>query len=321
MEELLIGHKATGDIWNVINSCEEISLETVRTGSPSKLSFSLIDVNQEDFTFEEGDIVRFNVDDQNIFYGWIFTIKTDRWKNMQVICYDRLRYLKANASYAFYGQTAGSIIRQIAEDLQIDVGDIAETGYQIPSLIESDKPCIDIIQDALTQTLLNTGIIYVLYDNGNGLSLTAASDWVSEYYVGDKSLMTDFSYQTDIDSETYNSIKLVQPNESTGMNDVVIVQDSETIGKWGLLQLYKSVDGDYNVAQMQEQAKQTLDFYNRVRNTFSFEALGINGLRAGMMIRIILPDINVNQIALLESVSHSWTEGVHTMKCDTLELN
>ena len=54
-------------------------------------------------------------------------------------CYDQLRYLKASASYSFYAMTAGEIIRQIAEDLQLSVGQIADTGYKLPSLIEEEQ--------------------------------------------------------------------------------------------------------------------------------------------------------------------------------------
>ena len=90
---------------------------------------------------------------------------------IEVTCYDRIRYLKANASYAFYNQTAAQIIAQIAADLQLDTSALADTGYAIPSLIETDQSCLDIMQGVLEQTLLNTGTIYVLYDDGNGLNV------------------------------------------------------------------------------------------------------------------------------------------------------
>lgn len=318
MYELLIANKENGKIWNMANCTTTVSLETVRVGGPSKLSFTLTDT---DIEFNEGDVVRFSSDGELQFYGWIFTKSVNREGEVQVTAYDRVRYLKAHATYAFYGQTAGQIIRQIAEDLQIDVGEIADTGYQIPSLIKQDQPCIDIIQDALNQTLLNTGLIYVLYDNGTGLSLKSAEDWQSGYVIGDRSLLTDYSYKTDIDSNTYNSVKLVQPNESTGRNDVVIAQDSANIARWGLLQLYQSVDGDLNTAQMNERAKQTLNFYNRVYKTLNIQALGVNGLRAGMLIRVMIEKIGgLNQFVLLENVTHTWSEGEHTMDIETLEL-
>ncbi len=79
-----------------------------------------------DIAFLEGDVVRFSVDGELQFYGWVFT-KVKTADEIEVTCYDRLRYLKANASYAPYGQKAGDMIRQIAADFQLDVGAVADT--------------------------------------------------------------------------------------------------------------------------------------------------------------------------------------------------
>lgn len=319
--ELLIANKTSGKIWECSNSVSTVSWETERTGSPGKLTFTII--KSGDLSFTEGDVVRFSVDGQLQFYGWVFTKSKNRWGEIAVTCYDRLRYLKANASYGFYGQTAGQIIQQIAADLQVDVGAIADTGYQIPSLVEEDQSCLDIIESAVQQTLLNTGNIYVFYDDGNGLALQQPSSMISNVLIGEGSLLTDYEYKTDIDSQTYNSVKLARPNEETGMADVVESQNSDTIGQWGLLRLYQTVDGDVNLAQMEAQANATLQYYNRRLRTLSVETLGVPGLRAGMMVLMKVPglgDINLDQYVLLEKVSHTWTNDEHTMTFETMAI-
>lgn len=319
--ELLIANKTSGKIWECSNSVSTVSWETERTGSPGKLTFTII--KSGDLSFTEGDVVRFSVDGQLQFYGWVFTKSKNRWGEIAVTCYDRLRYLKANASYGFYGQTAGQIIQQIAADLQVDVGAIADTGYQIPSLVEEDQSCLDIIESAVQQTLLNTGNIYVFYDDGNGLALQQPADMISNVLIGERSLLTDYEYKTDIDSQTYNSVKLARPNEETGMADVVESQNSDTISQWGLLRLYQTVDGDVNLAQMEAQANATLQYYNRRLRTLSVETLGVPGLRAGMMVLMKVPglgDINLDQYVLLEKVSHTWTNDEHTMTFETMAI-
>lgn len=319
--ELLIANKTSGKIWECSNSVSTVSWETERTGSPGKLTFTII--KSGDLSFTEGDVVRFSVDGQLQFYGWVFTKSKNRWGEIAVTCYDRLRYLKANASYGFYGQTAGQLIQQIAADLQVDVGAIADTGYQIPSLVEEDQSCLDIIESAVQQTLLNTGNIYVFYDDGNGLALQQPADMISNVLIGERSLLTDYEYKTDIDSQTYNSVKLARPNEETGMADVVESQNSDTISQWGLLRLYQTVDGDVNLAQMEAQANATLQYYNRRLRTLSVETLGVPGLRAGMMVLMKVPglgDINLDQYVLLEKVSHTWTNDEHTMTFETMAI-
>lgn len=319
--ELLIQNKGSGKMWELSNSVESVSWSTERTGSSGKLEFSVVKAG--DLSFTEGDPVRFSVDGQLQFYGWVFTKSKDRWGVIDVTCYDRLRYLKANGSYNFYDRKVGDMIREIAADLQVDVSSLADTGYAIPSFCKEDESCLDIIGEAVQQTLLNTGDIYVFFDDGNGLALRRPEDMISNVVIGENSLVTDYTYETDIDEQTYNSVKLARPNEDTGRADVLVVQDSFNIGNWGLLQLYQTVDGDVNDAQMREQAQRSLEYYNRRKRSLKVESLGVPGLRAGQMVLMKIPglgDINLDQYVLLDKVDHTWENGTHTMNFETLVI-
>lgn len=319
--ELIIAEKRTGKMWNAANATTAISYETNRTGSPGVLKFTV--QKSGTLSFVEGDVVRLSIDGRLIFYGWVFTKSKDRWGKIDVTCYDRMRYLKANASYSFYGQTAGDIIKQIAEDFQLDMADIADTGYAIPSLIETDQSCLDIIQGVVEQTLLNTGTLYIFYDNGNGLCLTAAEDMKSNVMIGDKSLVLDYTYKTDIDEQTYNSVKVAMSNEDTGGADVYVAQDTDNIARWGLLQLYQKVDNDSNSAQLQAQAEATLSYYNRRLRTLKVSSIGVLGLRAGQMILMQIKgigDIDLNQWLLIEKITHNFENDKHTMDIELYEI-
>lgn len=319
--ELIIAEKRTGKIWNASNATTNITYETNRTGSPGTLKFTVL--KSGTLSFVEGDVVRFSVDGKLIFFGWVFTKSKDRWGEINVTCYDRMRYLKANASYSFYGQTAGDIIKQIAEDFQLETADIADTGFAIPSLIETDQSCLDIIQGVVEQTLLNTGKLYIFYDNGDGLCLQLAEDMKSNIMIGDKSLVLDYTYKTDIDEQTYNSVKIAMANEETGKADVYVARDTDNIARWGLLQLYQKVDNDSNSAQLKAQAEATLSYYNRRLRTLKVSSLGVLGLRAGQMILMQienLGDINLNQWLLIEKITHTFENDKHTMDIELYEI-
>lgn len=319
--ELIVGRKSDGKTINLTNCTTTASWETQRTGTPGTFKFTYLRTG--DSKIEEGDIIRFSEDGELQFYGWVFTRSTDRYGVTDVTCYDRLRYLKANASYAFYDNSTEEIIKKIAEDLQVGVGTLSATGYKLPSLIEQDKSCIDIINEAVQQTLLNTGKVYIFFDDGDGLCLKESQSMVSPYVFGEGSLMTDYTYKTDIDSQTYNSVKLARPNEETGKSDVFIQQDSYNIGKWGLLQLYQTVDSSANDAQVKEQLSVTLEYYNQILKTFKFSALGVPSLRAGQMVLCNLSDLDgakFQQYIMLEKVTHSWEGGSHTMEIEARSL-
>lgn len=318
--ELIVLEKRTGKSWDIAPQTQKVTYTTNRTGSPGTLKFT---VNAVGISFVEGDAVRFSVDGQVVFLGWVFTKSRDRYAVIDVTCYDQLRYLKASASYCFVGRTAGDIIREIAQDFQLTVGALDDTGYAIPTLVKEDKSCLDIISAAIQDTLLATGKLYTFFDDAGALSLREAGAMVAQGMVGEGSLLLDYTYKTDIDEHTYNSIKLVRPNEATGRGDVFQVVDSGNIDRWGLLQLYQTVDEALNSAQAAAKAKSILSYYNRRWRTLKVSALGLNGVRAGQMLMMDVPnlgDIHLFGLVLLEKVTHTYEHDTHTMDFEVREL-
>lgn len=312
--EFLIANQASGLVFEASGCTRSASWETNRTGSPGKFTASLV----SPVAVGVGDAVRFTVDGSLQFYGWVFKVSWDRWGAMELLCYDRLRYLKANASYAFYAQTAGDIIRQIAADLQLPVSVLEDTGFPIPSLVEQEQSCLDIIGSAVEETLLGTGKVFVFYDDGEGLCLREAASMISGTVLGEESLLTEYSCEVSIDSQTYNFVKLSRPNEETGRAQTFVSEDTQTMAQWGKLQLYQTVDGAVNDAQAQAMADATLLYYNRPLQGLSLSALGVPGLRAGQMIYVNLPELR--QFVMLEKVSHTWENDLHTMEIETRGL-
>lgn len=318
--ELIVLEKRTGKSWDIAPQVQKAIYTTNRTGSPGTLKFT---VNASGISFVEGDAVRLSVDGQVVFLGWVFTKSRDRYAVIEVTCYDQLRYLKASASYCFVGRTAGQIIREIAQDFQLKVGVLDDTGYPIPTLIKEDKSCLDIISAAIQQTLLATGRLYTFFDDAGALSLREAGSMVARGVVGDGSLLLDYTYKTDIDEHTYNSVKLVRPNEATGKGEVFQAVDSANIARWGLLQLYQTVDEALNDAQAAAKAQAMLAYYNRRWRTLKVSSLGLLGLRAGQMLMMDVPslgDISLYALVLLEKVTHTFEHDTHTMDFEVREL-
>ena len=318
--ELILLEKGTGRSWDIAPQVQKVTYTTNRTGSPGTLKFT---VNASGISFIEGDPVRFSVDGQVVFLGWVFTKSRDRYAVIDVTCYDQLRYLKASASYCFVGRTAGQIIQEIAQDFQLTVGTLDDTGYPIPTLIKEDKSCLDIISAAIQQTLLATGKLYTFFDDAGALSLREAGAMVAQGVVGDGSLLLDYMYKTDIDAHTANCVKLARPNEATGRADVFQVMDSANIARWGLLQLYQTIDEALNDAQAAAQAQAMLSYYNRRWRTLKVSSLGLVGLRAGQMLMMDVPrlgDISLYGLVLLEKVTHTFEHDTHTMDFEVQEL-
>lgn len=320
--KLLVYNIASQSVYDYAPIVKKVTYTTNRKLSAGELNFTYIQKVPVNMT--EGAKVQFYVNGRGIFEGYVFTIEQDRQGVVEVTAYDQLRYLKTNESYAFIGKTLGEIIQQIATDMQLQTGTLENTGYVIPMLTKEDTQCLDIIDYALGLTQYNTGKTYSLFDDFGKISLREAGSMLSAEIIGNRSLLTDYTFKSDIDSDTYNQIKLVRPNKETGQGDVYIFNDSSTIGKWGLLQKYEKVDENLNEAQISEQGNIMMAYYDRVLKDVSVDCIGIPGLRAGGMVTLKIrdiPELRSGYRLLLDKVKHKFSNGEHTMSFEARMLN
>lgn len=310
---LRLFNRLVSKAWDYSNNVKNITYTTNRKGSASSFTFDIVGLSDE---IECGFWVLCEIDGKKVFRGYIFRISTDKHGVASILAYDQLRYLKTNHSYAFTGKSLDEIVRKIANDFVLSVGSLASVPYKIPSLVCEDTTLFDIVDEAITKTLNNTGLIYVLYDDFGELTLKQASEMQKNKLIGDKSA-TDYTYTLDIDRETYNQIRLVKENKETGKADVVIVNDSSTIYKWGLLQLYAKVDENTNQAQMQQSAETRLKYYNRVLETIELtDVIGEFDVRAGVMIPIKIEKLTKFKTPywlICDRVVHRINGNVHMM--------
>lgn len=258
---------------------DDFELTMERKGVPSKLTFTLL--KDEKVNFVEGDAVRFRISRTWLFYGFIFERKTDEDGNIKCTCYDQIRYLKNKDTYIYQNKTATELIKMIAKDFNLNLGTIEDTKYKIAQRVERDISLIDMILNALDETLMMTGKLYVLYDDFGKLTLKNIENMAFDLVI-DESTIKGYEYTASIDDEVYNKIKLVYENSDTGKSDLYIAQDSKNIKQWGVLQLYKKLDSNVNAKAM---ADELLELYNKTKRNINInDALGDVRVRAGTRI-------------------------------------
>lgn len=316
-----------GNTQNVIKeyapAMASAELTTSRLDSAGKLSFSLIE--DKDIAIKEGSLVSMTVDNQPFFRGYVFSSSRSRKRQVSYVAYDQLRYLKAKASYTFIAMSLEDIIKRIAADFNLKVGQLATTGYKFPSLIKENESCLDIIFEALMQTTIQTGKIFVFYDDFGELTLKEAKNLRWNKLIGTGSSLYDYTYTRDIDSQTYNRIKLARPNEATGKADTYVVESTDTQKEWGILQYYDVVDEDMNAAQIEEMCQTYLKYYNKVWQTLKLKAVpGFPGIRAGWVIPVQIDALDVaktQRFFIAEKVTHKLSGNSHTMDIEVKNFN
>lgn len=287
-----------------------VTWTTERKGAAGKLEFKVLKDNI--INFEEGNPVAFKVDNTNLFYGFVFKKKRDKEKIITTTAYDQLRYLKNKDTKTYTNKRADELVQMIANEYQLNTGVLENTGYVIAKKAESNQSLFDIILNALDETIRNRKEMYVLYDDYGKICLKNL-ERMKVGLVIDEETGENYDYESSIDSDTYNQIKLTHDNSDTGKREIYIARDSSNIEKWGVLQYFDTIDEKTNGAV---KARALLDLYNQKTRSLEIKnALGDIRVRGGSLIivNLDLGDIKLKNFMLVEKAKHTFKDGEHFM--------
>jgi len=315
---IIINHKISNGYETITPIVEDgVKWETDRQGSPGKLTFRLYAEKNGGVNFQEGDTVALKYHDVNngwvlVFNGYIFTKKRNKDGWIDVTAYDQLRYFKNKATYVYSNKKASDLLRMIANDYNLTIGNIENTSYVIGSRVEDNQSLFDIIQNALDLTLASTNNLYILYSDGSKLYLRDAMNLKTNVVIN-ASVAEDFEYTSSIDEETYNDIELYYDNDKTNKREYYNATDTNNMGKWGRLRYTESLQ---NPANAQDRANKLLKLYNRkTRKLKVTKAFGNYKCRAGMsvIVQLDLGDTTVSNYMLIEKATHTFNHGEYRM--------
>lgn len=303
---------------------EGVKWTTVRKGSPGTLNFSIY--SDEALTFEEGNVVSYRYDNENVFMGFVFTKKRAKDNMVEVTAYDQLRYLKNKDTYCYENKKASDVIKMLATDFKLIVGEIEDTGYVIPSRDEDNQTIFDIIDTALTLTNAAKRKLYTLYDDYGKITLKSMENMTIDLLICNES-GEDYEYTSSIDTNTYNRIKLTYENEKSKKREVFMARDIDNINKWGVLQYYESISADSkaNIEAIRAAAKikasTLLTMYNQKSKSLTFKNLfGDTRARAGarVYIYINLGDVLIQNYMIINKATHTYNHNVHFMDLELI---
>lgn len=294
---------------------EGAKLTFERKGVPGRFDFTV--VNDDELNIQEGNAVRLIVDGTTMFFGFIFSKSRDKGVTIDVTAYDQLRYLKNKDTYIEEGLKASDLVKRIATDFNMNLGTVEDTGYAIETIVEENQTLFDMIQNALDDTLLNTKNLYVLYDDAGSLTLKNINSMKVGILI-DESTGENFDYQSSIDSQTYNKVKLEFKNETSGKREYYVAQSGENINQWGVLQYFEQIQ---TATGASAKASALLKLYNQKTRTLNIKnAFGDARVRAGtsLFVSLDLGDVTVNQFMVVDKVTHHFDGEHHTMDLDLM---
>ena len=319
----LIYDNRNGVTFDVSKAVSDMTITTYMEDNPGKLEFTI--QATDPLTFEEGATVSVILDGYNMFKGFVFKRSRDQdVSKIKVTCYDQLRYLKNKDSRVFENVTSSQIFEQLCKDFVLKYKTVDASSHICAPRSEDATSLYDMIKHALDDTLANTQKWYFIRDNFGTLEHLNILSCIRPEVLGDKSFVTGFDYETSIDDEVYNQIKLYRDNQTTGKRDVFIVNDTvnggDKLKKWGILQLYEKIDESYNVAQIESRALQMLKYYCDTRRSLTLHCLGVKEFFAGCIFKCKiedLGDLSMNSYLLVTECTHKISNEEHTMDITT----
>lgn len=290
---------------------EGAELKYERTGQPGTFTFTMIP--KKGYGYSEGNSVLVLLNNKKIFYGFIFRKQRTKEGMIQVTAYDQIRYLKNQDILIYNNKSTDELIQMIAKSYQLKVGKLAKTGYRM-SKVEEDSELYEMILNSLEETILQTGKTYVFYDEVGKLRLENISNMKVNWVIS-KDTAEDFDYESSIDQDFYNQVKVVYKDDETGVANLYVTKSQGSQNKFGVLQVMDDIP--YNLYELGKlKAKVLLEYYNRKRRTLTVSGvIGNISVRGGSLLPVLLElgDITVQNYMMVEKVTHKFGNQSHTM--------
>ena len=175
-------------IFDVSTLLHDVQYYTSLQGQPGKLTFTLEKDPNGLLQLSMGSLVKFWNDDIQVFYGYVFTIDTDKDERLKVTAYDQMRYLQ-NHDYLFMSNmNLTELFKKICTQTELKyriMGHAKEVDeVKLHSHHFNDVSYFDMLQYAITRTNANN-VEKDFEKNINKMGVGA-----SVYFAGGKNYVT-----------------------------------------------------------------------------------------------------------------------------------
>lgn len=304
-------------VYELSQTISSLSWATTLDSQPSKVRFSMPILKE--FNIPMGTAVSIKIDNQNLFWGYIFEVDLEKDK-ASYLAYDQLRYLKNKDTYIFSGKTATQIFEAICADYKLKYKVVDNCDWEVSSRCHDGKTLYEIIDYGYKEALVNNQDWFIIRDNCGVIEQINLKSLKTNLLFSDTQNISKYRYRKSIDKDSYNRIKLVQDNTQEAVRKVYVEQDNINQSTWGILQYYEKVDKNATEQQIKERAAALLKIKNMETKQLSLTCVGApNNLMAGNWIFIELnPLVDAGfqnyQDYIITHCEHKWENNFHQVK-------
>lgn len=267
-------------------------------------------------SFDEGAGVCLLADGKMIFKGRVFEKQRTQPEIIKVRAYDQLRYLQNRDSCVFSNFTVADMLRRIAADMRLTLGDVANCGLVLGVRTYDNRRYLDMLTEVLQEVLQAKERHYFLFDEGGRLCLRSCRNMQVNILL-DLSTIGSYNFATSLDDDFYNRIKVIYEDKRKGLRRQFVAEDTESVAKRGVLQyVSKSATAE---TQTLATAQALLRTYCKRTDSLTVSgAVGDIDVRGGSMVglRLALGDRIYDGWVLVKNVVHYFRGGKCLMDLD-----
>lgn len=231
-------------------------------------------------------------------------------KKMTLTAFDNGIYLANNKdSFNYTDKSASFIFTDVCGRFNIPYERVDDTGYVIEELPKPSTTGYDAICDALDITYEATGRRYNVRCEGGKLSLIRRRDNVIQWVIASGTNLSAYSYSKSLE-KIKTRLKLF------GKENELLAQkiNSELESDIGIFQEIISADNEFSPGKLDELAESILREKNALETSLTIDAPGHVEITAGLCVYVIIPHLGLEQSFYVESDSHTFKDGLHTMR-------
>src|SRR5690625_1490647 len=261
--------------------------------------------------FRNGDYIRFSNHGEELFRGRIFSTDIDSEGYEILTVYDpNVFFTKSQTTQTFRNRKASQIVRRLARDFGVAIGDIEDTGFVIPKLVAEQDSLYDVIVRALTITENQNGRRFKLGSRGGNLYLQERKGQVTRDVLESGVNIMSANYIQSIE-DLRN--RLVMTGGSDGQYREVRIND-DLVEMYGMMQAVEEYSGNsVSRSEVKQAADRKFRELSAIDDEASVSGLGIDSVTAGSAIYVVEKMTGIIGGYYVSADTHTYTGGIHEM--------
>lgn len=258
-----------------------------------------------DFEVKMHDTVQFFLNGVEVFRGYVMDVdRSIHDKTVSYICYDGGIFLtKSKGKYNISGEKPEDVVRKVCKDFNVPLKEV-QPGESYQRIHDNDS-LYDIIMTGYTLTSQSNGKQYYLTFKNGALNVLEKGEIVYKYALSSERELSEAKFH----SSSLNAVNRVKAFSSDGTEVGTFELDTENDFPGILQAVYKQSGGE----SVEVSAKALL---KDIELTASVEGLGIIECVSGTAVVVSEPVTGLDGLFYIDSDTHKFESGMHTMSLD-----